>query len=255
MAPQPGSLRWLALEVADLGRARSFYEGHLEHSPTLSSDREVAYRVGDGALVLREPSSVPRGGVHVHYAIGTGAYEEWWDALSAHFELEEHRFGDSRSLYLFDPDDHCVELGERGEGRIDSIFEVVLEVEDLDRSEAFYTALGMRPIDRGTERRRVRLDAGGVEIELWEPQLGLADARGGLHVDLGFETSDPERLVEPVESEALAVENVSPDMLASTSGWRGSGGAGTDSVGVSTGENDPPAVRIRDPDGHYLTFY
>ena len=82
-----------------------------------------------------------------------------------------------------------------GTAAVTGLVEVVLEVESLDRAMAFYRALGMEVVDRGANRKRVRLSAGPFDFELWEPHLGLADARGGVHVDLGF-AADVERAVD-----------------------------------------------------------
>ncbi len=225
-----GRPRWLTLEAKYLDRARSFYETHLGLEPVSASEDEVAYPVGDTTLRLRAPGTVPRGGLHVHYALSVpgSAYDDWYDRLDGPFDLTEHRFGEARSLYLYDPDGNCVELGERTEGEerdgITGLFEVVLEVEGLDAATAFYEALGFDVVDRGNRRRRVRLTAGDVDLELWEPHLGLADARGGVHVDWGIAADDPEELADAVREDALAVDE--------------------------TGDG----VRIRDPDGHYLTL-
>lgn len=220
------SLDHLALEVTYLDRARDFYTDHLDLPVERENDTEVVFRAGETDLVLRRPTSVPRGGLHTHYAFSAPAeeYDDWWAKL-AHLGLEEHVFGSSKSLYFDDPDGHCVEIGQvgsEGEG-ITGIFEVVLEVADLNRAEAFYTDLGFEVSNRGDERRRVRL-AGPMDLELWEPQLGLADARGGVHVDLGFGTTDPEALADRVADRACAVESL---------------------------EN---GVRVLDLDGHFLTF-
>lgn len=107
---------------------------------------------------------------------------------------------------------------------VDGLFEVVLEVESLEPARVFYERLGFEVVDQGGERQRVRMTTGAVDLELWEPHLGLADARGGVHVDWGVATDDPESLSERVSKDALNVDNVE----------RGS--------------------RIRDPDGHYLTL-
>ncbi len=220
------SLDWLALEVRYLDRAREFYTAHLDLPIERETDAEVALGAGDTALVLRCPTEVPRGGLHTHYAFSTPAdeYDDWFERLSAEFNLDEHEFGSSRSLYFDDPDGHCVEIGQSddaGEG-ITGIFEVVLEVADLDRAEEFYTELGFEPVSRGDERPRIRL-SGPMDLELWEPQLGLADARGGVHVDLGFGAESPDNAADRVAGMACAVEK-------------------------SDGE-----IRLRDPDGHYLT--
>lgn len=103
------------------------------------------------------------------------------------------------------------------------IFEVVLEVTDLSRAESRYRRLGFEVVDRGEKRRRVRL-TGPVDLELWEPQLGIADARGGLHVDLAFATPNPD----------AAVEAGAP--------W------------PDGPEHVPEGLRVVDDDGHLLTF-
>ena len=237
-------LRWLALEAKYLDRAREFYETYLDLSVVRESDDEVVFAAGDTKLVLREPGAVPRGGVHTHYAFATPRvrYETWHDRLADALpsearssrsgpntdgdpDLVEFDFGGAKSLYFYDPDGNCVEIGSRGGGDADitSVFEIVLEVESLARAEAFYESLGFEAVDRGEERRRVRL-GGPVDLELWEPQLGLADARGGLHADVGFSADDPETASEAVADRACSVEELSTGM------------------------------RVRDPDGHYLTF-
>jgi catechol-2,3-dioxygenase len=221
------SLRWLALEVKYLDRARSFYESFLDLEAVREDDQEVAFAAGETALVLRRPGSVPRGGLHTHYAfsIPRDEYDAWWDRLSESFDLVEHQFGTAKSLYFYDLDGNCVELGQRddeGQG-ITGIFEIVLEVADLDRAESFYRDLGLELMGRGDNRRRVRLTAGPFDLELWEPHLGLADARGGVHVDVGFQSDDPQAAVDAVGDRARDVDHFDA------------------------------GVRFRDPDGHLLT--
>lgn len=219
-------LTWLALEVKYLEPALAFYRDRLGLAITHRSDDEVSLAAGETDLILRPPGPVPRGGLHTHFAfsIPTDEYENWWDTLSAQHELVEHTFGRARSLYLYDPDGNCVELGQRTESGsgITGVFEVVLEVEDLDTAEAFYSRLGGAIVDRGSARQRLRLDLGPVDVELWEPQLGLADARGGVHIDLGFE-GNPEEVATSVEELAYSIEK------------------------------EQNQVRIKDPDGHWLT--
>ncbi|WP_254534568.1 VOC family protein [Halomarina litorea] len=222
------SLAWLALEVKYLDPAREFYETHLDLPVAREREGEVAFAAGDTDLVLRAPGPVPRGGLHVHYAMSTPAdrYDDWWKRLEGDFDLDEHTFGSARSLYFYDCEGNCVEIGQSDDGGADitGVFEVVLEVEDLARAERFYSALGMDVVDRGEGRKRVRLTAGPFDFELWEPHLGLADARGGVHVDLGIETEDPTGAADAVRGQALAATPVEEGM------------------------------RVRDPDGHYLTF-
>ena len=221
------SLAWLALETKDLDRARTFYADRLDLQVRAATDSALRFAAGDVDFVVRRPTAVPRGGVHTHFAfsIPAGEYDDWWNRLDADFDLEEHRFGSIRSLYLYDPDGHCVELGQRdvdGPG-IDGIFEIVLEVADLDRAEAFYRDLGLSVMDRGDGRRRVRL-TGPVDLELWEPQLGIADARGGVHVDVGFTSPDPDAAVDAVADRVQSVATIDDGR------------------------------RFRDPDGHVVTL-
>lgn len=222
------ALRWLALEVKYLDPATAFYREHLDLAVARETDDEVALAAGDTDLVLRRPSGVPRGGLHTHYAFSTAAdaYDDWFERLSADFDLEEHAFGSVQSLYFYDTEGNCVEVmgrDESGEG-ITGVAEVVFEVEDLGRAEAFYRALGMEVVNRGDERRRTRLTAGPFDFELWEPHLGLADARGGVHLDVGFAVADPEAALDAVREEVRRVERLDG------------------------------RIRVLDPDGHYLTF-
>jgi catechol-2,3-dioxygenase len=220
--------RWLALEVKALDRVQSFYEAFLDLDVRERADSEVRLAAGETDLVLRAPGSIPRGGLHTHYALSipAGEYDGWHGRLGERFDLHEETFGDARSLYFYDPEGNCVELGEgdvAGPG-VDGCFEVVLEVETLERAEAFYEELGFDPVDRGGDRRRVRMTCGDFDLELWEPHLGIADARGGVHVDLGIATDDAEATAERARRDALAVTDVKE------------------------------GLRLRDPDGHYVTL-
>jgi catechol-2,3-dioxygenase len=238
-------LSWLALEVKDVAAASEFYGDVLDMDPLADdavpgalaqSGEQAAYGAGDTAVVCRRPDAVPRGGLHTHFAmsIPAGEYDDWWTRLEdAGFDLDEHVFGDARSLYLYDTEGNCVELGQQavaGPG-VDGVFEVVLEVADLDAAERFYADLGFETVDAGADRQRVRMH-GPMALELWEPHLGLANARGGVHVDLGFATADPRAAVEAVADRVQDREPVATE----------------DTPGVD-------GVRVRDPDGHALTFH
>lgn len=218
--------RWLALETWFLDRSTAFYRDILDCPVDTSDDGVANVAVGDHELRLLEPGPVPRGGLHVHYALATSAehFDDWVTAFEAAGETWEHQFGDNRSVYTYDPDDHCIEIGDVGTGSqaLSGVFEVALEVESLDRSTAFYEALGFEVVDRGSDRRRRRL-AGPVAIELWEPQRGIAEARGGVHTHLAFEADDPTAAVAPVTNTALSQETLEE------------------------------GVRVQDPEGHYLT--
>ena len=222
------ALRWLALEVKRLDHASAFYREQLALDTVRESESEVVLSVGETDLVLRRPSAIPRGGLHTHYALSIPAseYDDWFDRLAETFDLDEHTFGSARSLYFYDPDGNCVELGESDgkESGVHGMFEVVLEVEELARAESFYTDLGLEIVDRGSERRRTRLAADGFALELWEPHLGLADARGGVHVDLGVAVEDPDAALDTVVGSVRSVERLDD------------------------------GIRVRDPDGHFVTF-
>ncbi len=227
-----GACRWLALEVKYLDPLAEFYREHLAVEPTRETNREAAFDVGGAQLVLRRPDGVPRGGLHTHYALScpADAYDTWWERLDGPFELQEFEFGSMRSLYFYDPEGNCVEIagGSEPQGNdeptLTGVFEVVFEVESLPAAEAFYTDLGFAVVDTGEHRRRTRLTSGAFDIELWEPHLGLADARGGVHVDIGVETDDPAAVVERIDDR------------------------------ITNRERTPDGVRIRDQDGHYVTL-
>jgi catechol-2,3-dioxygenase len=229
------TLSALALEVHHLNRAANWYETHLGLDGD-RSEHEARYQVGETTLVLREPSTVPRGGLHVHYALATpeDRYDDWLADLEGDFDPVEFDFGSARSLYVDDPDGHCVEIGTGGRGGdapLTGVFEVALEVEDLARAESFYEELGFDVVDRGDGRERTRL-AGPMALELWEPQRGIADARGGVHADLRFAAPDPAAAAQTVANQACSVDTMDDG--------EGAGGE---------------TYRIRDPDGHYLTVH
>lgn len=228
-----GACRWLTLEVKYLDPIVAFYRDHLDTPVEKATDTEVVLDAGAGAdLRLRRPSGVPRGGLHTHYAFAcpADAYHAWWERLEDDFELQEVDFGGMRSMYLYDPEGNCVEIAGAGDDlgtgdpTLSGIFEVVFEVENLPEAETFYTDLGFDVVDRGDNRKRTRLTTGPFDVELWEPHLGLADARGGVHVDVGFGAKNPERAADSVAARATKRESVAE------------------------------GVRVRDPDGHYLTL-
>jgi catechol 2,3-dioxygenase-like lactoylglutathione lyase family enzyme len=67
---------------------------------------------------------------------------------------------------------------------VTGVSELVLEVVDLERAEAFYSGvLGLPVVERWAQREAVWVMAGhGTRIGLWRPQVGLAGSRGGIHV-------------------------------------------------------------------------
>lgn len=223
------SLGWLGLDIADADAANAFYEPLLGE-PAIAADGTIRYSAGSSDLFLYPPDAPYRGGTHVHYAFSTGAdgYAAYKSRLEDLAPVEEYHLAVYRSVYAFDPDDHCVEFAERDdddEADISGIFEIVLEVEDLERAEAWYRHWSVSLMDRGEDRRRVRLDMGNFELELWEPQRGIADAKPGKSVDLGIDVPDPDTLVERLAPRSRTVQDVE----------RG--------------------TRIIDPDEHVLTIY
>ncbi|MFB6186008.1 MAG: VOC family protein [Halobacteriaceae archaeon] len=218
---------WLALEVTSLERAREFYTTHLNLTPTETTESEVTFETGGHNLLLRRPTSIPRGGLHVHYAFATpdDCYQTWYDSLSQTFDLQEVTFGEAKSLYFFDPDGHCVEIGQRGTGDdcLMGLFEIVFEVRDLESSVELFQMLGFKIVDKGDKRRRVRL-SGPIDVEIWEPQLGIADARGGVHMDVGFSC-------ESIDEIRMTLQN---NVLSMTTTQKG--------------------LRVKDENGHYISF-
>jgi len=218
-------LRWLGLESAALSAAGEFYDplvpdrvdGPDPARAAVGADATagdtLVYRVGgDPAtrLVLRRPRSVPRGGLHTHYALSVprGEYDDWRTHLTADHPVAEHDFGGMQSLYVYDPDGNCVELAGvdvDGSG-VDDVFEVVLEVRDRSRARAVYEAWNYEVVDEGDDRLRLSGPGETPDLELWEPRLGIADARGGVHVDLGFATPDPAGAAAAVKDPARHVE-------------------------------------------------
>lgn len=67
---------------------------------------------------------------------------------------------------------------------VTGVSELVLEVQDLEAAEAFYSGLlGLPVVERWPEREAIWVMAGDrTRIGLWRPQVGLAGGRGGLHV-------------------------------------------------------------------------
>ena len=114
------SPEWLTLEVKCPDRMTAFYDGFLELDVVAERDGETVLGAGDTEIRLRAPGPIPRGGLHTHYALTVpeGEYDGWYDRLDQRFNLVEQTFGDARSLYFYDPEGNCVELGEIGRAHV-----------------------------------------------------------------------------------------------------------------------------------------
>jgi len=68
----------------------------------------------------------------------------------------------------------------------------VLEVVDLETSEAFYSGvLGLPVVERWPDREAIWVMAGDrTRIGLWRPQVGLAGGRGGIHVHFAMHIAE-----------------------------------------------------------------
>jgi catechol 2,3-dioxygenase-like lactoylglutathione lyase family enzyme len=122
-----------ALYTDDMVQARRFYEEVLELKPIFADDRLCAYGVADRDVLLLfrrgttlETVTMPGGTIpghdgsgplHVAFAIGRDALDEWELRLkSREVEIEGRtawpRGG--RSIYFRDPDGHLLELATPG---------------------------------------------------------------------------------------------------------------------------------------------
>jgi catechol 2,3-dioxygenase-like lactoylglutathione lyase family enzyme len=93
---------------------------------------------------------------------------------------------------------------------VTGVSELVLEVEDLEASEHFYSeVLGLPVVDRWPEREAVWVMAGErTRIGLWKPQVGLFGSRGGAHVHFAMHIAEDEydAAVERLRSLGLSVQ-------------------------------------------------
>ena len=75
---------------------------------------------------------------------------------------------------------------------VTGVSELVLEVVDLEASEAFYAGLlGLPVVDRWPDRDAIWVMAGDrTRIGLWRPQVGLEGSRGGVHVHFAMHIAE-----------------------------------------------------------------
>jgi catechol-2,3-dioxygenase len=93
---------------------------------------------------------------------------------------------------------------------VTGVSELVLEVVDLEASEAFYAgALGLPVVERWPEREAIWVMAGDrTRIGLWRPQVGLAGGRGGIHVHYAMHLAEEhyDAAVARLRERGLAVQ-------------------------------------------------
>lgn len=131
-APPLRGMLETALYVADMARAREFYERVLGLSPIFADERLTAYAIGATVLLLflkggtTETVHLPGGTIpphdgegHNHYALAIAAVDlaAWEQRLAAHHIAIEGRTDwprGGRSIYFRDPDGHLGELATPG---------------------------------------------------------------------------------------------------------------------------------------------
>ena len=117
---------------------------------------------------------------------------------------------------------------------VTGVSELVLEVEDLEAAERFYSqVLELPVVDRWPDREAIWVMAGErTRIGLWKPQVGLFGSRGGVHVHFAMhiDERDFDAAVERLRSLGHEVEQTEFD------------GAGR-------------SAYVRDPDGHLVELW
>jgi catechol 2,3-dioxygenase-like lactoylglutathione lyase family enzyme len=118
---------------------------------------------------------------------------------------------------------------------VTGVSELVLEVQDLEASEAFYAGLlGLPVVERWDKREAIWVMAGDrTRIGLWRPQIGLAGGQGGAHVHFAMHIAeaDYDAVVARLRADGAPVEEIS--------------------FGTSHGR----AAYLTDPDGHVVELW
>jgi catechol 2,3-dioxygenase-like lactoylglutathione lyase family enzyme len=118
---------------------------------------------------------------------------------------------------------------------VTGVSELVLEVQDLERSEAFYSGLlGLPVVERWTEREAIWVMAGDrTRIGLWRPQIGLEGGRGGVHVHFAMHIAEAD--YDAVVAQLRAAGEPMPEHAFGTTHGR--------------------AAYLTDPDGHVVELW
>ena len=115
------------------------------------------------------------------------------------------------------------------------VSELVLEVQDLEASEAFYAGLlGLPVVERWEQREAIWVMAGDrTRIGLWRPQVGLLGGRGGVHVHFAMHIAevDYEAAVALLRERGQEVET------------------------ITFGEDHGRAAYVDDPDGNVVELW
>ena len=119
---------------------------------------------------------------------------------------------------------------------VTGVNELVLEVVDPDEAERFYAqVLGFPVIARWEDSGRIWLMAGErTRLGLWQPQLGIANGRGGVHVHYALHL--PEEQFEAAV-ERLRGHGYEPELVSFED------------------EGHGRAAYVNDPDGNVVEFW
>lgn len=121
-----------ALYVSDLDVSEAFYRDLFEFPTLLADERMRALKIAEGQMLLlfklggstkgeaTEGGFIPphdgRGSLHLAFRIGENEVAAWRKVLSEkNVEIEsEVASNGGHSIYFWDPDGHCLELGTAG---------------------------------------------------------------------------------------------------------------------------------------------
>ena len=122
---------------------------------------------------------------------------------------------------------------------VTGVSELVLEVSDLERAEAFYSRdLDLPVVERWPHRDAVWVLAGNTRIGLWRPQVGLEGSQGGVHVHFAMQIDEAEfeARVESLRAygHEVPVHEFGP---------------------LAAGAPPTKSAYVHDPDGHLVEFW